>query len=132
VQFLRKLRAVRCDGSKPRRKQRFCTAPICGEKPVKECKMLKLKKDRFTQSTWCAASREDLWAAVQCLRDNSIIYVGPFVINAGVAVFKVSDYLVTADELVSLWKAGHLTREGVNRFSRDLEAEEKIVLEPRR
>jgi|SRR5271165_1438011 len=93
--------------------------------------MLKLKKDRLTQSSWCAASREDLCGAVQSLRDNFITYTGPFVINSGVAVFRVSDYLVTADELVTLWKTGRLTREALNSFAGDLDAvEERVVLEP--
>ena len=95
--------------------------------------MLKLKKDRLTQSAWCTATREDLCAAVQCLRDNFITYVGPFVINSDVAVFNVSDYLVTADELVTLWKAGHLTREGLNKFARELDpTEQNVDLESRR
>lgn len=81
--------------------------------------MLKLKHDRPTQMSWCSASREDLGAAVQCLRDNFMTYIGPFVIKTDVAVFRVSDYLLTADELVYLHKSGRLCEEGLARFSRD-------------
>ncbi len=92
--------------------------------------MLKLKRTHVTQSPWCSASREDLCAAVQCLRDNFISYVGPFVIKSGVAAFKVSDYLLTADELVALFLSGRLTREGLSNFARDLDAaEERLGLE---
>ena len=95
--------------------------------------MLKLKRDCVTASPWCSASREDLRAAVQCLRDNFITYIGPFVIKSGVAVFKVSDYLLTADELVTLYKSGCLNEEGLNSFSKDLDtAEERICLGQRR
>jgi hypothetical protein len=91
--------------------------------------MLKLKRNGIPQSPWCSASREDLRAAVQCLRDNFITYTGPFVIKSGVAVFKVSDYLLTADELVSIYKCGLLTKEGLSRFAKDLDAaEERLAL----
>ena len=91
--------------------------------------MLKLKRDQITNSPWCSASREELCAAVQCLRDNFITYVGPFVIKSGVAAFKVSDYLLTADELVSLYKSGHLTKEGLSNFAKALDAaEERLAL----
>jgi hypothetical protein len=79
--------------------------------------MLKLRKDHLSKSQWCCASKEELLAAVQSLRDNFIPYVGPFVIKSGVAVFKVSDYLLTADELVDLYKSGSLTQEGLSRFA---------------
>ena len=95
--------------------------------------MLKLKRNRITKSPWCSASREDLCAAVQCLRDNFITYVGPFVIKSGIAVFKVSDYLLTADELVSLYKSGLLTQEGLSRFANDLDAaEERLAVQRER
>jgi hypothetical protein len=87
--------------------------------------MLKLKRNRIPQSTWCSASREDLRAAVQCLRDNFMPYTGPFVIKSDVAVFKVSDYLLTPDELVSIYKCGRLSKEGLSRFAEDLEAAEE-------
>jgi len=91
--------------------------------------MLKLKSNQVTKSSWCSASREDLCAAVQCLRDNFISYVGPFVIKSGVAVFKISDYLVTADELVSLFKTGKLSRQGLESFAKDLDdAQERLGL----
>ena len=91
--------------------------------------MLKLKRNQVTEPIWCSASREDLCAAVQCLRDNFISYVGPFVIKSGVAVFKVSDYLITADELVSLYKTGQLSRQGLEGFAKDLEnAQERLGL----
>jgi hypothetical protein len=91
--------------------------------------MLKLKRNRIPQSPWCSASREDLREAVQCLRDNFITYTGPFVIKSGVAVFKVSDHLLTADELVSIYKCGLLTKEGLSRFVKDLDAaEERLAL----
>ena len=73
--------------------------------------MLKLRKDHHSHSSWCSASKEELQAAVQSLRDNLIAYVGPFVIKSGVAVFKVEDYLLTADELVNLHKSGNLTKK---------------------
>jgi hypothetical protein len=92
--------------------------------------MLKLKRDRVAQLPWCSASREDLCAAVQCLRDNFIMYTGPFVIKSGVAVFKVSDYLLTVDELVSVHKCGLLTQEGLSKFAKDLDAaEERLALQ---
>jgi hypothetical protein len=92
--------------------------------------LLKLKRNQVTKSPWCSASREDLCAAVQCLRDNFITYVGPFVIKSGVAVFKVSDYLLTADELVALYKSGRLTEEGLASFAKDLDAaEERLALQ---
>lgn len=81
--------------------------------------MLKLKHDRPARVSWCSASREDLEAAVQCLRDNFIAYIGPFVIKTNVAVFRVTDYLLTADELVYLHKSGHLCEEGLAKFGRD-------------
>ena len=94
--------------------------------------MLKLKRNQVTKSPWCSASREDLCSAVQCLRDNFITYVGPFVIKSGVAAFKVSDYLLTADELVTLYKSGRLTQEGLSSFAKDLDAaEERLGLERR-
>ncbi len=92
--------------------------------------MLKLKSTQVTQSPWCSASREELCAAVQCLRDNFISYVGPFVIKSGVAAFKVSDYLLTADELVALYLSGHLNQEGLTNFAREAgAAEERLRLE---
>ena len=92
--------------------------------------MLKLKRNQVTKSPWCSASREDLCAAVQCLRDNFITYVGPFVIKSGVAVFKVSDYLLTADELVRVHKCGLLTQEGLSKVAKDLDAaEERLALQ---
>ena len=87
--------------------------------------MLKLTKDPVTNSPWCSASREDLCAAVQCLRDNFIAYVGPFVIKSGVAAFKVSQYLLTADELVALYKSGRLTQEGLSNFAKSTEASDE-------
>jgi len=87
--------------------------------------MLKLKRNQVAKSPWCSASREDLCAAVQCLRDNFITYVGPFVIKSGVAAFKVSDYLLTADELVTLYKSGRLTQEGLSSFAKELDAAEE-------
>jgi hypothetical protein len=87
--------------------------------------MLKLKAHRVTQSPWCSSSREDLQAAVQCLRNNFISYVGPYVIKSGIAVFKVSDYVLTVDELVALCKSGQLTHEGLKRFATELDAVEK-------
>ncbi len=86
--------------------------------------MLKLKRDHIPTAQWCSASKEELQAAVQCLRNNFITYVGPFVIKSGVAVFKVSDYLLTVDELVSLHKSGRLTRDGLERFAGDLDTAE--------
>lgn len=83
--------------------------------------MLKLKNDRITQVGWCSASREDLEAAVQCLRDNFITYVGPFVIKTNVAVFRVSSYILTADELVHLHKSGLLSQEGLAGYGRDVD-----------
>ena len=86
--------------------------------------MLKLRTDRLWQLSWCSASKGELQAAVQSLRDNFIAYLGPFVIDSGTAVFKISDYLLTADELVELHKAGQLTEEGLKRFARGaIEAE---------
>lgn len=94
--------------------------------------MPELKKDQAAKSPWCSASREDLCAAVQCLRDNFITYVGPFVINSGVAAFRVSHYLLTADELVALYKSGRLTPEGLSSFAKALDsAEENLGLERR-
>ena len=78
--------------------------------------MLKLNHDRPAHVSWCSASREDLEAAVQCLRDNFITYLGPFVIKTNVAVFRVTDYLLTADELVYLHKWGRLCEEGLAKF----------------
>jgi hypothetical protein len=86
--------------------------------------MLELKKDQAAKSPWCSASREDLCAAVQCLRDNFITYVGPFVIQSGVAAFRVSHYLLTADELVALYKSGRLTQEGLSNFAKGPNATE--------
>jgi len=80
--------------------------------------MLEVKKDQAVKSPWCSASREDLCAAVQYLRDNFITYVGPFVIKSGVAAFRVSHYLLTADELVALYKSGRLTQEGLSNFTK--------------
>lgn len=82
------------------------------------------KKDQPAKSTWCSASREDLCAAVQCLRDNFITYVGPFVIKSGVAAFRVSHCLLTADQLVALYKSGRLTQEGLSSFAKTLDAAE--------
>jgi hypothetical protein len=76
--------------------------------------VLKLRKERHSQSSWCSASKEDLQAAVQSLRENLIAYIGPFVIKSGVAVFKVEDYLLTADELVNMHKSGNLTKKGLS------------------
>jgi hypothetical protein len=87
--------------------------------------MLKLKRDQVTKSPWCSASREELCAAVQCLRDNFITYIGPFVIKSGVAAFKVSDYVLTADQLVSLHKTGRLTKEGLANFAKALDARKR-------
>jgi hypothetical protein len=53
--------------------------------------------------------------------------VGPFVIKSGVAAFRVSHYLLTADELVALYKSGGLTREGLSNFAKA--TEENIGLE---
>lgn len=92
--------------------------------------MPELKSGQAAKSPWCSASREDLCAAVQCLRDNFITYVGPFVIKSGVAAFRVSHYLLTADELVALYKSGRLTREGLSNFAKALDAtEENVSLE---
>ena len=92
--------------------------------------MPELKKDPAAKSPWCSASREDLCAAVQCLRDNFITYVGPFVIKSGVAAFRVSHFLLTADELVALYKSGRLTREGLSNFAKSMDAtEENVSLE---
>jgi hypothetical protein len=96
-----------------------------GDSQSKGPSMLKLKENQVTKSPWCSASREELCAAVQCLRDNFITYVGPFVIKSGVAAFKVSNYVLTADELVSLHKSGHLTKEGLSNFAKALEAAEE-------
>jgi len=94
--------------------------------------MLELKKDPEIKSTWCSASREDLCAAVQGLRDNFITYVGPFVIKSGVAAFRVSHYLLTADELVTLYKSSRVTQEGLSNFAKDLNiTEERIGFEQR-
>jgi hypothetical protein len=94
--------------------------------------MLELKKDPAAKSPWCSASREDLCSAVQCLRDSFITYVGPFVIKSGVAAFRVSHYLLTADELVVLYKSGRLTQEGLSNFAKGLSiAEERIGFERR-
>jgi len=93
--------------------------------------MLELKKDQAAKSPWCSASREDLCAAVECLRDNFITYVGPFVIKSGIAAFRVSGYLLTADELVNLYKLGRLTKEGLPNFAKELDAAEER-LEPER
>jgi hypothetical protein len=91
--------------------------------------MQKPKGSQVSKSPWCSASREDLCAAVQCLRDNFIPYIGPFVAKSGVAAFKVSEYLLTADELVDLYKSGRLTREGLSNFAKDLNAaEERLAL----
>ena len=89
--------------------------------------MLELNKDPEVKSPWCSASREDLCAAVQCLRDNFITYVGPFVIKSGVAAFRVSHYLLTADELVALCKSGCLTQEGLSNFAKDLNITEEQI-----
>jgi hypothetical protein len=95
--------------------------------------MLKLKVDGITSSKWCSASKDDLREAVQCLQDNFIDYIGPFVINSGIAVFRVSAYLVTVDELVHLHKSGHLTQEGLRRFAEDQDAaEDRLCLDSRR
>jgi len=84
--------------------------------------MLKPKKDCIAKPSFCSASREDLCAAVQYLRDHFITYVGPFVIKPGIVAFKVLDYLLTADELVSLHKSGLLTQKGLSRFAKELDA----------
>jgi hypothetical protein len=95
--------------------------------------MLKPKKDCIAKLSFCSASREDLCAAVQYLSDHFITYVGPFVIKSGIAAFKVSDYLLTADELVSLHKSGLLTQEGLAKFVKELDhADERFVLEGQR
>jgi hypothetical protein len=94
--------------------------------------MLKLEKDQKTQSTWCSASREDLCAAVQFLRDNFITYAGPFVIKSEVAAFRVSHYLLTADELVALYKSGCLTQEGLANFAKGRDAAEGRLGQERR
>ena len=86
--------------------------------------LIKLKRKLITASPWCSASKEELEAAVRCLRDNFIAYVGPFVIKSGIAVFKVSDYILTADELVSFYKSGHLTEESLAKFSTTICEEE--------
>ncbi len=86
--------------------------------------MIKIKRKPLTASPWCSASKQDLEAAVRCLRDNFIAYVGPFVIKSGIAVFKVSDYILTADELVSFYKSGHLTEESLAKFSTTICGEE--------
>ena len=92
--------------------------------------MPELKKDQAAKSQWCSASREDLCSAVQCLRDNFITYVGPFVSKSGVAAFRVSHYLLTADELVALYKSGRLTREGLANFAKTSDGtKENIGLE---
>jgi hypothetical protein len=91
--------------------------------PKKECSMP--KREHSPQLPWCSASREDLCEAVQCLRDNFITYAGPFVIESGVAAFKVSGYLMTADELVSVYKRGGLTKEGLPRFVEHFDVAEK-------
>jgi hypothetical protein len=83
--------------------------------------MLKLKRNRTTQLRWCSASREDVCAAVECMRDRSIPYTGPFVIKSGVAVFRVLNYILTVDELVSIYSCGLLTREGLSRFAQGLD-----------
>jgi hypothetical protein len=79
--------------------------------------MLRLKTKRMTSAPWCSATKEELEAAVRCLKDNFIAYDGPFVINTGVAVFKVSEYLLSADELVSFYKSGRLTEESLAKCS---------------
>ena len=87
--------------------------------------MLNLRRDHFSPSRWCSSSKEDLQAAVQWLKDNSIPYVGPFVIESGFAVFRVSDCVLTADELVDLHKSGLLTPEGLTRFAEQIQAQEE-------
>jgi hypothetical protein len=87
--------------------------------------MLTLRRNRISRSPWHSASREELQAAVQCLRDNFIMYTGPFVIRSGVIVFEVSDYILTADELVGIHKRGLLSKEGLAKFAKDLEAVEE-------
>lgn len=94
--------------------------------------MPELKKDQAAESPWCSASREDLCAAVQCLRDNFITYVGPFVINSGVAAFRVSRYLLTADQLVALYKSGRLNQEGLSNFAGGLNTTERQIGSERR
>jgi hypothetical protein len=84
--------------------------------------MLKLTQDLNGKPACCTASREDLCAAVQYLRDNFLTYMGPFVIKSGIATFKVSDYFLTADELVRLHKSGQLTEEGLSRCMKKLDA----------
>jgi hypothetical protein len=98
-----------------------------------EHRMLKLKVDGITPSKWCSASKDDLREAVQCLRDNFIDYIGPYVINSGIAVFRVSTYIVTADELVQLHKSGYLTQEGLSRLAENPDAaEDRLCLDSRR
>ncbi len=86
--------------------------------------MIKIKRKPIAASPWCSASKKDLEEAVRYLRDNFIAYVGPFVIKSGIAVFKVSDYILTADELVSFYKSGHLTEESLAKFSTTICEEE--------
>ena len=93
--------------------------------------MLKPKQDPSAKPACCTASREDLCAAVQCLRDNFLTYVGPFVIKSGIAAFKVSDYLLTADELVRLHKSGQLTEEGLSRSVKKLDDADQPFALPR-
>jgi len=82
--------------------------------------MSKLKPDPTTRSAWCSASQEDLQDAILCLRNNCVSTLGPFVIKTGIAIFKISNYLLTADELVALHRTGHLTESGLAEFARQL------------
>jgi hypothetical protein len=93
--------------------------------------MIKLKRDRLSPSRWCSASREELQVAVQHLRNNFIAYDGPFVIKSGIAVFKVSDYLLTADEVVELYRSGKLNQKGLANFAREVNAIEEGMATPR-
>lgn len=95
--------------------------------------MFKVKKQSVQASPWCSAPREDLQNAVECLRTNFFTYTGPFLLKSGVAVFKISNYLLTVDELVSLHKSGQLTKEGIAAFAKCADtAEKRLKLEPNR
>jgi hypothetical protein len=94
--------------------------------------MPKLKEDCAPRQIWCSASRDDLCAALQCLRDKFITYVGPFVIKSGIAAFRVSDCLLTAVELVDLYKSGQLNEEGLARLAKDVDTSHQRRLLPGR
>jgi len=87
--------------------------------------MLKVKTECADgRMSWFSDTRDDLKQAVQCLRSNFISYIGPFVIKSGIAVFRVSDYILTVDELVALYKSNQLSEKGLAKFAEDLRVAE--------